>query len=108
MSGLIWPSQNLIIRIAGSCGTLENLILIREFVIVENIRLVCLLDLTADFGVKTNAKLTPIFELREKSKTGIQSCLYTVALTIFALIFRRIFSIMQFLWLSQVDLFVTQ
>ena len=28
----------------------------REFVIVENIRLVCLLDLTADFGVKTNAK----------------------------------------------------
>ena len=34
----------------------------REFVIVENIRLVRLLDLTADFGVKTNAKLTPIFK----------------------------------------------
>ena len=50
----------------------------REFVIVENKRLVCLLDLTADFGVKTNAKLTPIFELREKSKTGIQSCLYRI------------------------------
>ena len=49
----------------------------REIVIYENIRLVCLLDLTADFGVKTNAKLMPIFKLREKSKTGIQSCLYT-------------------------------
>ena len=36
---------------------------------------------TADFGVKTNAKLTPIFKLREKSKTGIQSCLFTVTLT---------------------------
>ena len=34
---------------------------IREFVIAENIRLVCLLDLTADFGVKSNAKLTPDF-----------------------------------------------
>ena len=33
--------------------------------------------LTADFGV-TNAKLAPNYELREKSKTGIQSCLYTV------------------------------
>ena len=31
---------------------------IRKFVIVENILLVCLLDLTAEFGVKTNAKLT--------------------------------------------------
>ena len=29
-----------------------------------------LLDLTADFGVKINAKLTPIFKLQEKSKTG--------------------------------------
>ena len=46
----------------------------KEIVIVENIRLVRLLDLTADFGVKTNAKLTPIFKLREKRKTGIQSC----------------------------------
>ena len=44
----------------------------KEIVIVENIRLVRLLDLTADFGVKTNAKLTPIFKLREKSNTGIQ------------------------------------
>ena len=52
----------------------------KEFVIVENIRLVRLLDLTADFGVKKNAKLTPIFKLREKVKTGIQSCLYTVTL----------------------------
>ena len=32
----------------------------REFAKVEKIRLVCLLDFTtADFGVKTNAKLTP-------------------------------------------------
>ena len=31
----------------------------RKFVI-ENLRLVCLPDLTADFGVKTNAKLTPV------------------------------------------------
>ena len=34
------------------------MIISREFEIVENIRLICLLDLTADFGVKTNAKLT--------------------------------------------------
>ena len=44
-----------------------------DIVIVENI--------TADFGVKRNAKLTPIFKLQEVSKTGIQSCLYTVTLT---------------------------
>ena len=31
-----------------------------KFIIVENIRV---LDLTADFGVKTNAKLTFIFKL---------------------------------------------
>ena len=30
----------------------------REFVIVENTRLICLLDLTVNFGVKTKAKLT--------------------------------------------------
>ena len=51
--------------------------IIREFEVVKNIRLVCLLDLTMDFGVKINTKLTSIFKLREKSKTGIQSCLYT-------------------------------
>ena len=32
----------------------------REFVIVENVRQVCLLDLTADLGIKTNAKLTSV------------------------------------------------
>ena len=54
----------------------------KELVIVENIILVRLLVLTADFKrVKTNASLTPIFKLREKSKTGIQSCLYTVPFT---------------------------
>ena len=37
-----------------------------------------LLDLTADFGVKTDAKLMQIFNLQEKSITCIQSCLYTV------------------------------
>ena len=37
----------------------------REIVIVENIRLI---DSTADFGVKTNAKYTPILKLRENSK----------------------------------------
>ena len=31
----------------------------REIVIVENIRLVRLLDFTADLGVQTNEKLTP-------------------------------------------------
>ena len=42
-------------------------IVIRKFIMVENIRLVCLLDLTADFGVKKKtAKLAPIFMLREK------------------------------------------
>ena len=39
------------------------------FVIIENIHLVCLLDLTADFGVKTNAKkLTLNFQLREREQ----------------------------------------
>ena len=47
----------------------------REIVIAENIDLVRLLDLSADFGDKRNAKMTPIFKLREKSKTGIPSCL---------------------------------
>ena len=37
------------------------------FVIIDNIHLVCLLDLTADFGVKTNAKkLTLNFQLQER------------------------------------------
>ena len=53
----------------------------REFLIVENNRTVYLLDLTAGFGVQTNAKLTPISKLREKSKICIQSCLYTITLT---------------------------
>ena len=54
---------------------------IREIVTVENIGLVRLLDITAGSGVKTNTKLTQIFKLREKNKTGIQSCLYAVTLT---------------------------
>ena len=41
---------------------------IREFVIVENIRLVYPLDLAADFGVKTNSKLTPDCHLQERAK----------------------------------------
>ena len=52
-------------------------------IVIENIRLVSLQDLTADLGSKANAKLTPIFKLGEKSKTGIQSCLYTVTVTHF-------------------------
>ena len=40
----------------------------KEIVIIENIRLVRLLDLTADFGFKTKAKLTATFKLREKSQ----------------------------------------
>ena len=48
----------------------------REIAIVENICLVHLLDSTADFGVKTNEKLRPIFKLQERSKTFIQNCLY--------------------------------
>ena len=55
----------------------ETMLTSREIVIVENIRLVRLLDSTADFGIKTNAKLTPILKLREKSKTVIKSCLNT-------------------------------
>ena len=34
-------------------GVEQGLVLPREFVMVENIRLVCLPDLTADFGVTT-------------------------------------------------------
>ena len=57
----------------------EKMVFVGEIVIVENIRLVRLLALTADFGVKTtNAKLTPIFKLPERSK--IQS-FKTVILT---------------------------
>ena len=55
--------------------------IIREFEVVKNIRLVCLLDLTMDFGVKINTKLTSIFKLREKSKTGIQLSVHAVTLT---------------------------
>ena len=40
----------------------------REIEGVENIRLVRLLDLTAVFGVKTNAKLTPIFKTEPKTE----------------------------------------
>ena len=47
-------------------GFVSLLLLFRDFVIVENIRLVLLLDLTSEFGVKTNAKLTPIIKLRDK------------------------------------------
>ena len=36
---------------------------ISEIVIHEKIRLACLLDLTADFGVKTNADFTPISQI---------------------------------------------
>ena len=39
-----------------------------EFVIVEILRQFCLLDLTADFEVKKNAKLTPDCQLRERAK----------------------------------------
>ena len=35
----------------------EIIMLRREIVKYDNIRLVCLLDLTADFGVKTSAKI---------------------------------------------------
>ena len=70
----------------------------REFLIVENIRLVCRIDLTADFGVKTNAKFTPNCKLREKSKIGILSSLYTVTLSSDSYLSRRTFSDVQFLW----------
>ena len=57
---------------------------VREILILENIHMyvvVSQLDLPVDFGVKTNAKMTPMCKLREKSKTGSQSCLYAVTLT---------------------------
>ena len=40
----------------------------REIVIYENIRLVCLLGSTADFGVKTNANL----QLRQRAKIDLR------------------------------------
>ena len=61
--------------------TIELAVGQRICIIVENVRLVCLLDLTADFGVNTNTKLTPNCQLTEKSKTGIQSCMNTLTLT---------------------------
>ena len=56
---------------------LNGILYMREFVIVDNIHLIGLLDITADFGVKTNAELTPNCQLRDKSNSGIQSCVYT-------------------------------
>ena len=53
-------------------GKLEKTTLkISEIVIHEKIRLVCLLDLTADFGVKTNADLTPISKRKEVERNFI-------------------------------------
>ena len=43
----------------------------REIVTYENIRLVCLLDLSAVFVVKTNADLTPISKLRDRSNLDL-------------------------------------
>ena len=45
---------------------LQNVDSASEILIYENIRLVCLLDLNADFGVEINADLTPISQLRGK------------------------------------------
>ena len=57
--------------------------LTREFLIVENIRPACQLDLTADFGVNSNAKLTPNGQPRKKAKLVFRavSTVYTVTLT---------------------------
>ena len=44
-----------------------------ELAIVENIHLVCLLDLTADFGVKNKRKLDADLSAAWKNKTGIQA-----------------------------------
>ena len=63
---ILWLKYDPTITIT-YCSFIET----REIAIVGNIRLVRLLDLTADFGVETNAKLTPIFKLREKRITGI-------------------------------------
>ena len=41
---------------------------IREIVIVENIRLVRLLDLTADFGGKTNTKFDADFQAAREAQ----------------------------------------
>ena len=58
------------------CSRAASFLKTRDIAIVENIRLVRLLDLTADFELKKKRKL------REKRKTGIQSSL-TVTLTSF-------------------------
>ena len=92
----IWQICHLILKlfIKLYCYVTFGLEINRKILIVENILVVRLLDLTADFRVKTNAKLTPNFKLLRKSKTGIQSCLFTVNLTsfFFALISWCIFS----------------
>ena len=50
-------------------GVEQGLVLPREFVMVENKRLVCLPDLTADFGVTTIRKVTHQISAEIKSKT---------------------------------------
>ena len=44
----------------------------RKIVKYDNIRLFCLLDSTADFGVKTNTNLTPIYQLARRAKLDIR------------------------------------
>ena len=56
-------------------------ILCREFEIIENIRVVCLLDFTADLRVKINANSRPNCQPHCHSKTGIHSCLCAITLT---------------------------
>ena len=59
---------------------------------------------SSDFGVETNAKMTPICQLRKKSKTDIQSCLNTVTLIPSFAFSWRIFSNKQFLWFLTIAL----
>ena len=50
---------------------MRNAIKQRKCNIREYPSLVCLLDLTADFGVKTNAVLTPISQLSRRAKLDL-------------------------------------
>ena len=54
--------------ITKTCIHLILQLFVREFLIVENIRQVGQQDPTADFGIETNAKLTPDCQLREIAK----------------------------------------
>ena len=71
--GLLILCNNLIIGKGEDGQHFLSLCVEQRIIVLIYIRLVCLLDLAADFGVKANAKLTPNCQLPEKIKTVLRA-----------------------------------